>query len=100
MRKMTEKTRDKLIKTIKKIQKKECDSKNTKIEYVKENDEIYLVSFMPLIESTGSQYLFTIDKKTFKYDLLFFPDIESFSLLDIFKDKKVILTDSDFSKKL
>ena len=67
---------------------------NSTVETIKENDLYYFVRFKMVEETTGPQLLYTIDKKTYLYDMVFLPSIDSFDKLEMFEKANIIYQDS------
>ena len=86
---------EELKSAIKKLQKDpDYNLDNTKVETMKENDLYYFVRFKMVEKTTGPQLLYTIDKKTYLYDMVFLPSIDGFDKLEMFEKANIIYQDS------
>jgi hypothetical protein len=68
------------------IEDKNYNFSNMKINFIKENDEFYVVYFEEKISTIGRALNFKIEKKTGEHDEIYLPDLENFQFLDDFEN--------------
>lgn len=62
------------------------DFSGTKIDYIKQDDEFYVVYLEEKVESIGRSLIFRINKDNGKHEEIFLPDEENFQFLDRFEN--------------
>lgn len=90
---MLEKYLDALIKN------KNYNLTGMKINFIKENDEFYLVNFEEQVESIGRPLNYKINKKTGENQDLFLPDDNNFNFLDSFENCNFVQIPEKFRGK-
>lgn len=90
---MLEEYLDKLIKN------KNYNLTGMKINFIKENDEFYLINFEEQVESIGRPLNYKINKKTGENQDLFLPDDDNFDFLDSFENCNFVQIPEKFRGK-
>lgn len=66
------------------LKNKNYNFSKMKIDYIREDDEFYVVYFAEKIESIGKQLIYRIKKSNGENEVVFLPDEKNFDFLDYF----------------
>lgn len=72
------------------LKNKNYNLSGMKINYIREDENFYVVYFTEKIESTGRPLIYRIKKKTGENEAVYLPNAENFEFLDYFDNCKYV----------